>query len=62
MDIANIAITATLVGVVLLMAFVRIREQNRLKRAAEELKRSHQDFRLSLDTLEKVVQMKMFGR
>ena len=54
MDIANIAITSTLVGVVLFMAFGRVREQSRLMRSAEELKRSHLDFSWALDRLENV--------
>ena len=58
MGVIEITITAILVGVVLVMAFARIREQNRLRYAAEELKRSHQDFQQILDALEKVVQMK----
>ena len=55
MDIANIAITATLVGGVLLMAFARIREQNRFRYAVKEFKRSHQKFVQTLDALEKFV-------
>lgn len=57
MDIANIAITATLVGVVLITAFARVREQNRLKRAGEELKQSHRDFEQTLVALENSVGM-----
>ena len=53
-DIANIAITATLVGVVLFMVFGRVREQKRLRRSAEELKRSHRNFNQALDRLENV--------
>ena len=58
MDIANIVITATLVGVVLFMAFGRVREQSRLRRSAEELKCSHQDFNRALDRLENVCKNK----
>ncbi len=57
MDGIEITITATLVGVVLLMAFARIREQNRLKYAAEELKQSHRDFEQTLVALENTVGM-----
>ena len=57
MDITNIAVTVTLVGVVLMMAFARIREQNRLRYVTEELKRSHQDFEHALSSLENVVSM-----
>ena len=56
--IAEIAITATLVGVVLFMAFGRVREQSRLRHSAEELKRSHGNFNRVLNELEKVAQMK----
>ncbi len=58
MGVIEIAVTATLVGVVLLMAFARIREQNKLRYAAEELKRSHRDFEQTLVALENVVGMK----
>ena len=54
MDIDNVAITATLVGVALFMAFGRVCEQSRLRRSAEELKRSHRDFNQALDRLENV--------
>lgn len=57
MDGIEITITATLVGFVLLMAFARIREQNRLKYAAEELKQSHRDFEQTLVVLENAVGM-----
>ncbi len=58
MGVIEITITSTLVGVVLVMAFARIREQNKLRYAAEELKRSHQDFGQVLSKLENVVGMK----
>lgn len=58
MGVIEITVTATLVGVVLLMAFARIREQNKLRYAAEELKRSHRDFEQTLVALENVVGMK----
>lgn len=58
MGVIEITITATLVGVVLVMAFARIREQNRLRYAAEELKRSYQGFGQVWDELENVVGMK----
>ena len=49
MDVIEITITATLVGVVLLMAFARIREQHKLKYVAEELKQSPSRFRTDSD-------------
>lgn len=58
MDVIEIIITTTLVGVVLLMAFARIREQNKLRYAVEEHKQSHRDFEQTLIALENVVGMK----
>ncbi len=58
MDIVNVAVTVILVGVVLLMAFARMREQNRLKYVTEAFRRSHQDFGKTLNNLEKAVGMK----
>lgn len=58
MGVIEITITAILVGVVLVMAFARVREQNKLKYAAEELKRSYRGFGQVLAELENVVGMK----
>lgn len=54
MGIANTAITATLVGVVLFMVFGRVREQSRLRHSAEELKCSHRNFNRALGRIENV--------